>query len=102
MVKAMASPDIAYEFDQVPEAGQMMEIAPGIKWLRMPLPFALAHINLWLLEDGPGWATVDTGLYGEGSIGVWESLFDAHSLTRILVTHMHPDHVGMAGRAPRS
>ena len=47
---------IAYEFSERPEIGETMVVAPGIVWLRMPLPFSLGHINLWLLEDDGGWA----------------------------------------------
>ncbi len=97
----MATRRISYEFDSVPEAGGLREVAPGVKWLRMPLPFALDHINLWLLADGPGWAAVDSGLNGDPAIGVWRALFagpiKARPLTRLLVTHMHPDHSGLAG-----
>jgi glyoxylase-like metal-dependent hydrolase (beta-lactamase superfamily II) len=67
----------------------------------MPLPYALDHINLWALEDGDGWAVVDTGTRTDTNVAVWRSLFanapDQRSLSRIFVTHMHPDHIGMAG-----
>ena len=52
---------LRYPFDQAPEPGQRREVAPGVHWLNFPLPFALDHINLWLLEDGDGWTLVDTG-----------------------------------------
>jgi glyoxylase-like metal-dependent hydrolase (beta-lactamase superfamily II) len=67
----------------------------------MPLPYALNHINLWALDDGDGWAIVDTGVRNEETVLVWRELFanspDRRPLTRVFVTHMHPDHVGMAG-----
>jgi len=67
----------------------------------MPLPYALNHINLWALDDGEGWAIVDTGVSTEATAAVWRELFanapDQRPLTRVFVTHMHPDHVGMAG-----
>ena len=67
----------------------------------MPLPYALNHINLWALDDGAGWAIVDTGVRNEETALVWRELFanapDQRPLTRVFVTHMHPDHVGMAG-----
>jgi len=92
---------IAYEFTERPEAGETMQVAPGITWLRMPLPFALSHINLWLLEDGDGWAAVDTGVCIDESKRVWEKTFagpmSGRPLNRVIVTHMHPDHVGCAG-----
>jgi len=89
---------IAYEFTERPEAGETMQVAPGITWLRMPLPIALGHINLWLLEDGDGWAAVDTGVCIDESKRVWEKTFaspmSGRPLNRVIVTHMHPDHVG--------
>ena len=67
----------------------------------MPLPYALNHINLWALDDGDGWAIVDTGVRNEETVLVWREVFanapDERPLTRVFVTHMHPDHVGMAG-----
>src|SRR5947207_1492004 len=58
-----------------PAPGETMPIAPGVRWLRMPLPFALNHINLWLLEDGPGWTIVDCGFAGAPTTGLWEQIF---------------------------
>ena len=84
-----------------PQAGEILPIAPGVFWLRMPLPFALDHINLWLLEDGPGWTIVDTGYAMPESKSAWEQIFSEHlgarPVTRVIVTHFHPDHVGLAG-----
>jgi glyoxylase-like metal-dependent hydrolase (beta-lactamase superfamily II) len=68
----------------------------------MPLPFALDHINLWLLEDGPGWTVVDAGFATAETTACWERIFaerlDGLPVTRIIVTHHHPDHIGLAGR----
>ncbi len=92
---------IRYEFDFRPETGEAREIAPGVWWLRLPLPFLLNHINVWLLRDGDGWAVVDTGLFTDTTREVWKHVFDTclggAPLTRVLVTHLHPDHVGCAG-----
>lgn len=92
---------LEYPFDAPPERGRSIEVAPGVHWIRMPLPFSLDHINLWMLDDGNGWALVDTGLRSEESVHVWRELFanapDTRSLTRVFITHMHPDHIGMAG-----
>lgn len=75
-------------------------MAPGVWWLRMPLPFALDHVNLWLIEDGDGWALVDTGVPDRKTRGLWEGLLagalSEKPLTRLLVTHFHPDHMGLA------
>ncbi len=92
---------INYEYDFEPETGEAIAILPGLKWLRLPLPFLLGHINVWLLRDGDGWAIVDTGIFTNATREVWEYVFkvylDNAPITRVLVTHMHPDHVGCAG-----
>ncbi len=92
---------INYEFDSTPELGDTLQIADGVHWLRMPLPFELAHINLWLLEDDDSWVTVDSGMRTEDSQGVWKKtmadLMGDKPLRHVVVTHLHPDHVGCAG-----
>jgi glyoxylase-like metal-dependent hydrolase (beta-lactamase superfamily II) len=84
-----------------PPPGAVIDIAPGIRWLRMPLPFALDHINLWLLEDGPSWTAVDCGIASELTRELWLRIFAEHlsgrPIARVLVTHYHPDHIGLAG-----
>lgn len=84
-----------------PESGEWKEVAEGVYWLRMPLPYALDHINLWLLRDNDGWVIVDTGVKSELSKKIWrdveKKLFKNASVHRVVVTHMHPDHIGMAG-----
>jgi glyoxylase-like metal-dependent hydrolase (beta-lactamase superfamily II) len=83
-----------------PEPGETVAIAPGIYWLRMRLPFALNHINLWLLEDGPGWTIVDCGYALDETREAWERIFAERladkPVKRIVVTHFHPDHMGLA------
>ena len=93
----------AIEYFQIkaPLPGETREVRPGVHWLRMPLPFRLDHINLWLLEDGDGWTVVDTGIFSMETIALWERVLedclDGRPIKRVLVTHYHPDHVGMAG-----
>lgn len=77
--------------------GETLEVAPGVHWLRMPLPFALDHINLWLLEDGDDWVIVDTGYPSSKTKTAWETILRDRKVNRIIVTHFHPDHVGLAG-----
>jgi len=92
---------ISYAFAQRPDQGQSIPVLPGIRWLRMPLPFQLGHINLWLLRDGDGWAIVDTGVYNTATRDIWQEVLanqlHGDPVNRIIVTHLHPDHAGCAG-----
>jgi glyoxylase-like metal-dependent hydrolase (beta-lactamase superfamily II) len=91
-------PALEFPFADAPAPGTLRRIAPGVHWLRMALPFALDHINLWLLEDEDGWTAVDTGLGDAPTRALWEQvLAGAPRVRRILVTHFHPDHAGNAG-----
>lgn len=88
--------------ETTPDTGATIPIAPGIEWVRMPLPFALKFINLWLLDDGDSWTIVDTGIPQDETREAWKKILAARvtpekPLKRIIVTHMHPDHVGSAG-----
>lgn len=89
---------LEYPFDRPPEPGQAMRVAPGVGWLRMPLPFALDHVNLWLLEDGDALTAVDTGIGLDAVRERWQQILaaQARALRRIVVTHGHPDHLGLA------
>lgn len=92
--------DLIYPCEAGPEAGAVSEVAPGVEWVRMPLPFKLDHINVWAIEDGDGWALVDTGIWAPATADAWRRLFSGplgSRVTRVFVTHMHPDHIGMAG-----
>jgi glyoxylase-like metal-dependent hydrolase (beta-lactamase superfamily II) len=86
--------------DALPAVGTTIELAPGVRWLRMGLPFALDHINLLLLEDGPGWTIVDCGITNDATQAAWEQVFErelhGRPVTRVIATHMHPDHIGLA------
>ncbi len=97
---APADTGLRYPFE-APEPGAAREVSPGVFWLRMPLPFSLDHINLYLLRDGPGWTLIDTGLGDPATWTLWERAFETvmegRALTRVICTHMHPDHVGQAG-----
>ncbi|ALT78435.1 MBL fold metallo-hydrolase [Paucibacter sp. KCTC 42545] len=90
--------------DALPAPGATLELAPGVRWLRMGLPFALDHINLWLLRDEidgqAGWTIVDCGVANPATQALWEQVF-ANELAglpvlRVIVTHFHPDHIGLA------
>ncbi len=97
--------------EALPDQGGTIEVAPGIKWIRMTLPFALNHINLWLLRDEmedpttpgttrQGWSVVDCCISREESMANWETIFatqlEGLPILRVIVTHMHPDHIGLA------
>ncbi len=90
-----------HPWTEPPAPADIRAVAPGIHWLRMPLPFQLNHINLWLLEDGDGWTIVDTGVGLDDTRALWERIFATHlggrPVRRVLVTHFHPDHMGNAG-----
>ncbi|MDO8421384.1 MAG: MBL fold metallo-hydrolase [Parvibaculum sp.] len=92
---------LTYPLARIPEPGEMMEAAPGIYWVRMPLPFQLNHINLWMIEEENGWTLVDTGVDTEEVRNLWTQIFSTQlkgkKITRVIVTHLHPDHVGLAG-----
>jgi glyoxylase-like metal-dependent hydrolase (beta-lactamase superfamily II) len=90
--------------EALPASGRTLEVAPGVRWVRMALPFALDHINLWLLRDEQGgrqgWAIVDCGITNDATRTAWEQVFagelDGLPVLRVIVTHMHPDHMGLA------
>jgi glyoxylase-like metal-dependent hydrolase (beta-lactamase superfamily II) len=97
---AAVAPGLVHPWPEPPEGGRSIPVAPGIRWIRMPLPFQLNHINLWLLDDGPGVTVVDTGVGLPPTRALWEALFAGEladrPLVRVVVTHFHPDHMGNA------
>jgi len=99
---AAAGGGLTYPFATAPEPGRVLNVAPGVLWLRMPLPFTgLNHINLWALEDAAGWTLADTGMQTADTALHWQQAFAGplarRPVTRVICTHMHPDHMGMAG-----
>jgi len=92
---------LQYPFAQLPSPSETVMVAPEVHWLRMPLPFALNHINLWLLEDGDRWVVVDCGFGNDATRALWGQLIEKRirmrGVSRVIATHHHPDHVGNAG-----
>ncbi|MFO1175610.1 MAG: MBL fold metallo-hydrolase [Paracoccaceae bacterium] len=84
-----------------PAPGAAVEVAPGVLWLRLPLPMALDHVNCYALDDGDGWTIVDTGIDSRKARALWEALLagplGGRPVRRVVVTHHHPDHIGLAG-----
>jgi glyoxylase-like metal-dependent hydrolase (beta-lactamase superfamily II) len=94
-------PGLTYPHATPPSPGAVLEIAPGILWLRLALPFLLDHVNIYLIEDGEGFTLIDTGLGDAATERAWSHLLNGvlkgRRIDRIIVTHFHPDHVGAAG-----
>jgi glyoxylase-like metal-dependent hydrolase (beta-lactamase superfamily II) len=92
---------LIFPVPEPPAPGEVIEIARGILWARIPLPFRLDHVNVYLIDDGDGWAIVDTGIGNDATRAVWDALaagpLAGRRLTRLVVTHHHPDHIGLAG-----
>jgi glyoxylase-like metal-dependent hydrolase (beta-lactamase superfamily II) len=92
---------IAYPFDTPPAPGEALEVAEGVLWLRQPLPMKLDHVNCYALDDGDGWTLVDTGFATRKSRAIWETALAGplagKPVRRVLATHHHPDHIGLAG-----
>ncbi len=92
---------IHYPFEDVLPEGAAIEVAPGVFWMRLPLPMKLDHVNVYALDNGAGWTVVDTGFYSKRGVAIWEKLLadplKGRPVTQVVVTHHHPDHIGMAG-----
>lgn len=92
---------LVYLHETPPEPGHSVEIAKGLIWLRLPLPFVLNHVNCWLLDDGDGWTIIDTGADNATTRKIWEDVLanrlGGKPVHRLVCTHGHPDHVGLAG-----
>lgn len=94
-------PALSFPWEEPPAPGEVREVADGILWLRLPLPMKLDHVNIYILDDGDGWAVIDTGLNWKKARAGWEAALSGplagKPVRRVLLTHHHPDHIGLAG-----
>ena len=92
---------IRHPFETPPDFGAAVEVAPGILWLRLPLPMKLDHVNVYALDEGDGWTLIDTGFDTRRTREIWEGILAGplagRPVRRVVVTHHHPDHIGLAG-----
>ena len=100
-VEARVSVGVSHPWDTPPASGEAVEVAPGVLWMRLPLPMKLDHVNAYALDDGDGWTIVDTGFDSAKSRAVWQMLLDGplggRRINRVIATHHHPDHLGLVG-----
>ena len=101
MEQNSAGPALVFPHTQPPGPGRLIEIAPGVQWFRLPLPYRLDHVNIYLIENDDGWTVLDTGLGTDACRTAWDAILSGQlrgqRLTEMIVTHFHPDHVGLAG-----
>ncbi|WP_227267618.1 MBL fold metallo-hydrolase [Roseobacter weihaiensis] len=92
---------LRYPWDTAPAEGEAIEVAPGVLWMRLPLPMKLDHVNIYALDEGTGWTVIDTGFASKRTRAIWKTLMQGplqrRPVERVIVTHHHPDHVGLAG-----
>jgi glyoxylase-like metal-dependent hydrolase (beta-lactamase superfamily II) len=92
---------LTYPFAGPPASGEAITVAPDVLWMRVAMPMQLDHINVYAVRDGDGWAVIDCGLALNGTKDEWELLLagpmGGDPVTRVICTHMHPDHIGLAG-----
>ncbi len=101
-MSTLAMPEtLEFPYAAPPKTGEVVEVRPGVFWARLALPFRLDHVNIYLVEDGAGLALIDTGIDNAASRAAWDALLAGplagRRLTRIIATHFHPDHIGLAG-----
>jgi len=101
MQQVPAVSSLVFPYDRPPGPGACIAIAPGVQWFRLPLPYRLDHVNIYLIENDDGWTVLDTGLGTDDCRTAWDGILSGplagQRLTSMIVTHFHPDHVGLAG-----
>lgn len=92
---------IDHPYESPPAEGEAVQVAEGVLWIRLPLPMALDHVNVYAFDEGDGWTIVDTGFDSRKTRGIWHRLMEGPLAGRpvrsVIGTHHHPDHIGLAG-----
>lgn len=100
-MKDQSPSGIQYPWETPPEHGAATQVAPGVLWIRMPLPMKLDHVNIYALDDGESWTIIDTGFASGKTKAIWRDVMAGplagKPVSRVVVTHHHPDHIGLAG-----
>lgn len=101
MTAAPRPEGIRHPWPEPPPEGEAVEVAEGVLWMRLPLPMRLDHVNAYALADADGWTVVDTGFDTNRTRAIWRRLLSGPlagaPVARVLATHQHPDHIGLAG-----
>lgn len=101
LLTAIRTNGLVFPHLEMPDFGEPFEIADGVYWIRLPLLGPLKWINVWLIKDGDGFALVDTGINSPECFEAWQKIKTEFlkdcKITKVIITHMHPDHVGLAG-----
>jgi len=88
-------------FADIPKSGESVVVADGVLWIRLPLPMALDHVNVYAFDEGDSWTIVDTGFSTRTTKALWDGVLagalGGKPVSRIIGTHYHPDHIGLAG-----
>ncbi|MEQ6248895.1 MBL fold metallo-hydrolase [Sulfitobacter sp. HNIBRBA3233] len=97
----MPKDTLRYPWDEAPEGAEAIEVAEGVMWMRLPLPMKLDHVNVYALDEGDSWTIIDSGFASKKTKAIWEEILSGplggKPVGRIVITHHHPDHIGLAG-----
>lgn len=86
----------------VQEVGEAAEVIEGVWQIKLPVPFPLGFISVYLIEGEDGWTLIDAGYDYPPAREAWTAGATAagcdlsRDVSKIVVTHFHPDHIGAA------